>query len=556
MLIRLRPASIFVRLAAVFTASSLSGFSPPFSTDWPAAEYSASASGTPGGELSASSEYESGDFDIQLTNTGGLIWETRLLFDCLVYLDAAGQPQPWLAQSWKISSDRLTYTFELRPDVTFSDGSRFDAETVLVNFSRIKALGPKSRAAGAFLDSYDSGRALDSFTVELKLREPNHAFLGYLAQSWLGFFATSQVRDHPETIKSHPIGTGPYTLSDYTPGKRAVFLRRADYRWAPVVLKHTGPAYFQRITVNAVPDDAERVARLRQGQDQLCFAVPPTLAERLKTASGVHVSDRLRPGSPIRSLTFNTRRPPFEDVRIRRAVALAIDREPIIRSFAGAEYVPTAAFLSPNTPNYEASASASLLYSPDKAAALLDEAGWAARDADGFRVKAGRRLSAELLLTGNERTPPESVRILREQLQRLGLQLTLHFVSSAELVSAVSNRNYDAITGGWWSARSADVLYLLFHHSQALRQNTFGQDTANLADAALDELLLRARSSPDGQECATLYHQAQERLLELVPAIPLHESQTVVAWRDEVKGLLFDTSYNTPILTAAWAESR
>ena len=115
-------------------------------------------------------------------------------------------------------------------------------------------------------------------------------------------------------------------------------------------------------------------------------------------------------------------------------------------------------------------------------------------------------------------------------------------------------RDYDVITGGWWSARSADILYLLYHSRHAPRQHTFGHDTANLADPKLDALLQQARESDDLSRRKALYSEAQRLLTQLVPIVPLHQSHALVAWRKELKGVLFDTTYNTPMLTAAWLQ--
>jgi peptide/nickel transport system substrate-binding protein len=243
---------------------------------------------------------------------------------------------------------------------------------------------------------------------------------------------------------------------------------------------------------------------------------------------------------------------PFDDARVRKAVARAIDRDSIVRGYGYGEFFSKTDFLVSNTEGYDPSFRDALSYNPTAASALLDAAGWVERDSDGIRIKAGRRLSAELVTTGTERTPPDSVLATQSALNKAGFELRLKFVKSAELNQLVTAGEYDALTGGWWSAATADVLFIQYHSSQKARQNTFGQDTANLGDPTLDSLLQRARESTNASERQQLYRDAQRLLTELVPIVPLNESQHLVAYRRELRGVLFDTTHNTPILTTAW----
>ena len=440
-----------------------------------ASDYVEQSRGLDGGVLLASASYEPDSFDIHKEYAGNLLWQGRLVFDNLVYLDAAGAATPWLATSWKVSPDGRVYTFFLRRDVTFSDGARFDAEAVRVNFERIKKLGGQSRISAAYLSPYVEGVAVDAYTFEARLNAPYPVFLSFLAQAWLGFISPRQIIDDPDSIREHPIGTGPFVLTSYTPNKRAVLIRRADYAWAPDYIQHKGPAYLDGIVIDAVSNDATRTADLQTGAHQLTFEASLGDSPALRADPRLVFSNRVRPGSPMRSLAFNTARFPFDDVRIRRATAIAINRDEVTRQLGAGEFIPKADYLGSNTPGYVDTYSKVLAYDPSRAAGLLDEAGWTKRDADGIRIKDGRRLSAELLTTGNERTPPTSVLAIQSDLKKVGIELRLKPVKSADLSSTVRAGAYDALTGGWWSATTPDVLFLLYHSSQIARQNIFGQ---------------------------------------------------------------------------------
>jgi len=554
---RLSRFAFLLLTLAVGTGNPSRAMPPPgkAALTYPETDYIERLPGRPGGTLRTSASYESGSFDIHTIHPGNMLWEARLIYDNLVYLDTAGEPSPWLAKSWTISPDGKTYTFLLRDDVSFSDGTRFDAEAVKTNFERIKKLGLGSRIAAAYLAPVVEAVALDTFTFEVHLNAPYHPFLHYLAQSWLGLISPRQIRQNPDSIKDRPIGSGPFVVREYTPGKRAVFQRRADYAWAPAALHHTGPAYLETVILEAIPNENERAAALLDGRFELTFEAPLEHLSELQADPNLVYSNRVRPGSPMRSLAFNTRRVPFDDVRVRRAIAIAINRNEIVRQMSSKTFSPKTDFLSANTPDYDGGFRDALAYDPPRAEALLDSAGWSERGADGIRMKAGQRLSAELLTTGDERTPPSSVLAIQSDLRKIGFELRLTFVTSPRLNERVRSGNYDVLTGGWWTATTPDVLYLLYHSSQISRQNTFGQDTGNLADPKLDDLLLRARQSLDLDERHVLYREIQRLLTELVPVVPLHDSHHVIVYRRELHGLLFETVHNTPLLTAAWLDN-
>lgn len=549
----LRTFVLFPFIAGVATTATAQTLAPTAKA--PLSDFVEKSPGRQGGVLHTSASYEPGSFDIQKLHVGNLLWQSRLIYDNLVYLDRNGEPTPWLAKSWTVAPDGLTYIFHLRDDVTFSDGTRFDAEAVRINFDRIKKLGVQSRVAIAYLSPYIEGRAIDAYTFEARLDAPYPAFLSFLAQAWLGFISPRQIVENPASIAEHPIGTGPFVLTEYAPRVRAVFKRRADYAWAPSYIQHPGAAYLDGIVIDAVSNNAERSDGLQSGKQELTFDVPLNKAAVLRTDKDIVFSNRVRPGSPMRSLSFNTARFPFDDVRIRQATAIAINRDAVTKEIGYGEFKPKSDYLGSNTPGYDSTYKNALAYKPARAAAILDKAGWKQRDTDGIRIKDGRRLSAELLTTGNERTPPTSVLMIQSDLKKAGIELKLKSVPQDKLADTVRAGEYDALTGGWWSAATPDVLFLLYHSSQIPRQNSFGQDTARISDSKLDDILLRARQSRNVKERQKLYREAQHLLTKLVPVVPLHESHNLIAYRKNVHGILYDTTHNIPILTGAWLDT-
>lgn len=513
-------------------------------------DYVQQAPGRPGGTLRASTTTDTAILDPHGVSAVYIQWFGRLVFDNLIYLDAEGLPQPWLAKSWTISPDGRTYLFQLRSDVTFSDGSRFDAEAVRLNLEHMRDPATRSPLAGRYIAPYVDGRVVDEFTFEAHLSQPYTPFLNVLAQSWLAMISPKQIRENPRSAVAAPIGSGPFILENYTRQKGLRFIRRPDYHWAPALLHHEGPAYLERIEVDIIPEALIRYTGLASGQYDFTFEAPPQNAVAIRSDPGLVLDRRIRQGIPSRGLAFNTEKPPFDDVRVRRALALAVDREGIVQMVGFGEYRPKADFLAATTRYYDPSFRDALRYNPVEANRLLDEAGWTGRDSAGFRTKDGQRLSAEFL--ASELATPAVNVAMQADMKKIGFDLRITQLPQTQLTDRRSAGTYQAITAGVWHTNTPDALYILHHSDEISTPAHLGQNTSRLRDAAFDDLVARARQLGDPAVLQDLYSKAQHRLTEIVPAIPLYENYTFVAYRKRLRGLLFDTSHYTPVFTGAW----
>jgi peptide/nickel transport system substrate-binding protein len=521
---------------------------------YPATDYAAQAPGHPGGTLHLSTSTETTVLDPHGASATYVQWFGRLVFDNLVYLDAAGVAQPWLAKSWTISPDGKTYTFHLRDDVTFSDGARFDAEAVRVNLEHMRDPATKSPLAGRYIAPYAEGRVIDEFTFEARLKQPYTPFLDVLAQSWLAMLSPKQIRENPKSATTAPIGSGPFVLESYKPQQGLRFVRRADYHWSPPYLHHDGPAYLDRIEIDFIPEALIRYSGLAAGQYDLTFELPTANAASVRADPALMLDKRIRKGIPARGLTFNTGKAPFDDVRVRRAVAFAVDRDGIVQLVGFGEYQPKADFLAANTQYYDPAFRNVLHFDPAAANHLFDEAGWTGRDAAGYRTKEGLRLGADFLLTETATPSPVAVAI-QSDLKKVGFELRLIELPATQLTDHRNSGDYQAIAGGVWHTNTPDALYILHHSDEITTPDRIGQNTSRLRDPEFDDLVSRARQASDPVVLQDLYSQAQRRLIDLVPAIPLYENYTFIAYRKRVHGLLFDTSHNTPVFTAAWLDA-
>ena len=519
-----------------------------------AEDYRETSPGKPGGTLRVSTASDSTTLDVHSISHGNTQWLGRILFDCLVYQDENGNISPWLAKSWDISPDGKTYTFHLRDDVTYSDGEKFNARAVQLNLEHMRDPATKSPLAAAYIAPYVDGRIVDEYTFEAHLREPYSPFLDVLAQSYLSMLSPRQIEQAPKSIAEHPIGTGPFVLESYTRDQGLNFVKRTGYHWAPAVTRHQGEAYLDRLEVSIVPEAMIRFSALESDQSDFTVDAPAQNARAIRNNPDLQMYSRVRKGNPFRSLTFNVEKFPFEDVAVRRAVAKTIDSEGLAWITGFGEYQPKTDLLASNTRYYDPAFKDALRYDVAEANRLLDRAGWTGRDAQGYRVKDGKRLAARVLTYETGAYPSSVAVAIQADLKKVGFDLSIDLIPLAQLTEQRYTGNFQLLGGGYWHTNTADGLYILYH-SHSINTPTFiGQNIGSFRDGPLDAALTAARLTTDPVELQKLYSIAQQRLVENVPAVPLYESHVLVAFRNKVKGLIFDTSHNTPIFTAVWLD--
>src|SRR6478735_4169780 len=228
----------------------------------------------------------------QITNT---LWSnsnvTDNIVDRLTWQDPeSGEIVPWLAESWEISEDELTYTFHLRDGVTFSNGDPVDAQVVADNYD-LHGFGDEKRgiAPDTFFSDYEGSEVIDPLTVEFTFSKPNAGFLqvtsvyrsGILAQSYLDLDWNDQ------GLAENLIGSGPFVI-DSTDGTSGVTLvRRDDYDWAPEGSDHDGPAYLESIVFKTVPEAGTRVGALQSGEAHIARNIAPYDEETVTAGGGV-----------------------------------------------------------------------------------------------------------------------------------------------------------------------------------------------------------------------------------------------------------------------------
>ncbi len=353
------------------------------------------------------------------------------LFDGLTTVDADGRVRPALALQWR-STDERTWLFELRPGVTFSDGEKFTAATVVRNIEALHA--PEARG---WIVARDAGRltarAVDELTVELRTAEPNPVLPRTI--STLMFVAPDAWdRLGPEEFAKQPVGTGPFRVVGAWDGTRLELDAFRESWRAPKV---------DRLVLLDVRDMAERVARLAAHEFDIATIVDPDVRATLEAAgASLHV----RNGTGVIVIDFvTTGGSPLRDARVRQALNYAIDRQALVERFLAGATRPAGSGLRANVPGYDASI-APYTYDPAKARALLAEAG----HGDGLVLRAD-------VSAGASANQAALRRQIIAYLEAVGVQVDLRERSVPDLMG-------NMFRGGWES----DMFFMEYDASTAL----------------------------------------------------------------------------------------
>jgi peptide/nickel transport system substrate-binding protein len=463
--------------------------------------------------------------------TNDAVYAARGLVDSLTDQDAkTGRIAPWLASSWEVSPDASAFTFHLRKGVTFSDGTPVDAQSVKANFDAIVKLGAKSIFGSGYLSGYRSTEAIDAQTAKVTFDGPNAQFLQATSTTTLGLLAPASLKQSAESLCAGPlIGSGPFTLNSYTPGRSVEVSRRANYTGGSSLWRHTGPAYLDKITFKVVPESGVRTGSLESGQVHAIAGVAPQDEAGLRS-QGEKLLSRSNPGVPV-ALSVNTARPQPGDIAVRRALEIAVDRKEVVDTILSSSYHPATSSLSSTTDDYKDN-SKLLAYDPAGAGRILDAAGWKPGPG-GIRAKNGEKLDLKVILAPNFGPNQSVLELIQQQLKKAGIGVTLKVLTIADYQLAQKSGNYDL---AWGNGTRADPDILRTAFSDKLL------NLSHIQDPQLQNLLDTQAASADPAKRAEIVATAQRRVLEQAYQIPVFEMTSVYALSTGVHDITLGSS--------------
>jgi peptide/nickel transport system substrate-binding protein len=460
-----------------------------------------------------------------------VLYVLSAVYDTLVFQDAQGNFVPGLASSWEISEDGLRYRLELREDVTFHDGSAFDAAAVKFNFERIRSLATSSLKASSLLASVESVALVDDYTIDINLSRPDGAFLFNISLPYIAMVSPQAAKKWGDNYHLHQSGTGPFMFSEYRPGDRYVLVRNPEYRWAPSVYDHSGPAKLHEIEWRFLPEPSSRAPALEAGDVDVAFDLVPTNLERVLASPRHTVSTAYLTGQPAYWF-LNTRLPPTDEIEVRKALLYASDMaagtSAITRSVAPPAHGP----LSRVTPEYAPELDLLYPHDPDRAKALLQDAGWIDQDGDGIRERDGRRLVLTLSMVSWGQSIPFSV-LLQAQLREVGIDVQMEAMAHAVQIEAGQSGRKNILFTGSSGYSAADSLKPFFHSDNVEHGFAFSK----FSDPEIDHLLDQAAITLDSAERDALYQRAQMRIMEQALILPIYDYALLIGVDRRIAGL-------------------
>ena len=488
-------------------------------------------------------------------NTGVETCVEFIVFDSLWQIDPQGKFIPNLAaeiptvENGGVSKDGLTWTIKLRPDVLWHDGAPFTADDVAFTLDVI--LNPKvtvrSREGHEHVEHYATK---DDHTIEIKLKD---SFAPYLV-SWQ---KTSVIPKHilstvPDIniapFNTNPVGTGPFKFKERVAGSYIAFEPNPKY--------HGGAPKLTSLVQKYVPDQQTLFAQFQTGEVDVydIQGIPPLLYQRAKALPGSKIE--LNPNPFVEFIYFNCGKPQFQDKRVRKALYMATDRKGWIDAVYYGVPVPTLSYLPPNHWAYN-KALVDPGYDPQKAAALLDEAGWKVA-ADGVRAKDGVRLAFSMSTTAGNKSREQAQQLLQQNFKKINVEMTIkNMPASVVWGDYTVQSQFDTLMVGWDALLYPDPDYGDRIRSTAIpAKGGSGSNYVQYQNPEIDELSNKGVTTTNLEERKAIYDKIQAILLDDLPFAPIFSYQTIVGVKDRMKGYevnpyLTSNAWNTADWTTA-----
>lgn len=479
-----------------------------------------------GGVLVRAMTSEPATIDPQGAPSSGLSLVLPYLFDTLVVRDTDNRLLPLLAEKWEVAADGKTITMTLRSGVTFHDGSPLTADAVSLTFERFKEKGARSPIYGG-IQQISGIEAADELTVRFTFEQPAANFWSTISMPYAGILSPASMERAATDDKARLVGTGPFTLGEWLTGQSITLLRNPAYAWGPEMNENRGAPYLEKLIYKVIPDAATQLAALQAGEVDVIFVNNPDHLGKLRQDPTIRLQEAVL--NSLIYLGFNTRKAPFEDPKVRQALAHAVNKDEILSLALGGVGIPAFAPLPPTLPGFDAAlAEQELGYDPARAQALLAEAGFTAGN-DGAWTKDGQLLKG-VLLTSN-RAPNDAIAaLLQSQLKAIGVPVEIQQLDSKAVMDATTAGQFDLLLWRYdWNDPDALNIYLGSDRVGSTNRVAY-------SNPAVDDLLTQGARALDEARRSGFYVEAQKLILADAPWQPLYVPLDVLAFSTRVEG--------------------
>ncbi|MSP89811.1 MAG: ABC transporter substrate-binding protein [Alphaproteobacteria bacterium] len=457
------------------------------------------------------------------------------VFDTLIASDENNNYSPGLARSWELAGDGMSITLKLRDDVTFHDGTKFDAEAVKFNFDSIRDPKLGSRAAIDILGPYAGSDVIGPYEIKVRYTRPYAPAVASLSQNELSPVSPTAVRLLGDGgFGAAPVGTGPFKFVNWERGKQVVLDRYEPYNWAPGFTKHKGPSKVARVIHRSIPDASTRVAALERGEVDITDFTPILDVRRL--GQDRRYKTMLAPASGLPfGILLNSQRGVFQDIRVRQAFMHGFDRKALTDDMYFGLIEPAYGPLSKTTVGYWPEAEKYYPYDPGKATQLLEAAGWK-MGPGGIRAKDGQPLTTTWQVLAV--VLPEVGVAAQADLKKIGFDVKVETITAPRWDELVFT-NANEINPLRWISADPSLLEIQFHSRNIPEPGRFRFNLGRLSDPALDKLLEQGAGEIDPVKRNAVYADAQKRIMDAAVWFPIHNQVNPIAYRANRTGYRF-----------------
>ncbi|MGE7923040.1 glutathione ABC transporter substrate-binding protein [Viridibacillus arvi] len=436
------------------------------------------------------------------------------VYETLVTFDKERNIKPLLATEWE-QVDDLTWNFTLQEGIKYHDGSPFNADAVKTSFDRLldpKTGSPQKDKLGMISEIIVE----DDTHVTFKLSEPYAPLLSILASNEGSILSPKSIKEAPDTLATKPVGTGPFVFDSWKSGQQITLKRNEEY-WGEKVK-------IDSVEFKVVPEDATRLAMIESGEAHVSDQVPVTEIDR------INGSDKLNlfrtDGLAVEYVGFNTSNAPLDNVKLRKAISYAIEREAIIEGVYNDVGTLANVAMSPKVFGYTKDVHP-YPYDVNKAKELLKEAGYD----KGLKIK---------LLTNDRKERINVAEVIQSQLKGIGVEVEIQVMEYGAYIDAISKGTHQMFLGGWGNA-TGDGDYNQFNLFHSASVGAPGNHFY-YKNSKVDKIIEEARAEPDASKRQELYKESMELEIEDAVYVPIRNYEHLAVYNNEVDNFWLDAS--------------
>ncbi len=472
---------------------------------------------------------------------------TLHMTDPLVWQSEPGVFVPGLATEWTVNEDATEYRFKLRDDVTFHDGTPFNAEAVKYTFDRIVNPDTQAQSALSAIGPYKESEVVNDHEIIVRFNTGFAPFLDSLSGPNLvpvSPTALERVGNENWGITEF-VGTGPFKFESMVLNQEIVLTRNPDYKWGPEFLGQSGPANVEKLIYKFIEEPSTRTAALETGEIDFMDQTPEIDFANLEANPDIVTVKLPQPGSGY-SIMFNQQKFPTSELPVRRAMQLAMDRQGFIDTVYNGFGKPACSPLTSVVFCYDASTCDMYPTNLDEANKTLEDAGWMDTDGDGIREKDGQPLVVAHYYRSDAGNANAEAAFLKDNMAKVGIDVELNGLSRSGYFDAVRSGQHN--TQGWWdTGTDPDIVRIFFYSTNA----GGGTNRNNYINEDMDRMIDDAAAQPDPEARCALYSDIQKKVKDEAIMEFWSDPEILYAHSNKLADVLYYLGGNTPYFYGA-----